>query len=175
MVTTFTPSSSSFPNSRDRIIASAGLVTCISSKHSSFASAAICSATGSIGSPSSRSRAVAQPRVGFEHEFVEVDAALGLDVDVREGEVHQHRLAAADAAPQIDAGRAAIAAEPNSRESNPPLAHARCKPIERRDGARLRRIGLQLVGGNQLIVGDPDGSVIATTVRSAGSPASACR
>jgi hypothetical protein len=40
--------------------------------------------------------------VDFEHEGVEVDAALGGDAERVDEQVHQHRLAAPDAAPQID-------------------------------------------------------------------------
>ena len=38
-----------------------------------------------------------------EHELGEVDAALTVDANVREEQVHQHRLAAADAAPEVHA------------------------------------------------------------------------
>ena len=41
----------------------------------------------------------------LEHEGVEVYTALRLDVDVVERQVHQHRLAAPYAAPEISAGK----------------------------------------------------------------------
>ena len=62
------------------------------------------------------SPARAQPLMHLEHEFVEMDAALGLVGDRLEGEVHQHRFAAPDPAPQIDAGRRAPAAGERERK-----------------------------------------------------------
>ena len=54
----------------------------------------------------------AQPLVHVEHERVEVRSPIWLEGDVIEGEIHQHRLAAPDAAPQIDAcGRVGFVAE----------------------------------------------------------------
>ena len=66
-----------------------------------------------LGSPD-----LAQPAVGFEHELVEVHPALGVNVEMVEGQVHQHRLAATDAAPQIGAaGAAALTAEQAGEEA----------------------------------------------------------
>ena len=97
---------------------------------------------------------VAKARVGFEHEGVEVDAALRLHVDMVEGEVHQHRLAPADAAPQVDPGkRGLLLAEQLAEQARPAVLQLRRKPIERRDRALLRRIGLELPCPDQFLVG----------------------
>ena len=45
-------------------------------------------------------------RVNLDHEFVEVNAALRFDAETLMEQVHQHRFAAPDPAPQVDAARA---------------------------------------------------------------------
>jgi hypothetical protein len=131
------------------------LVTCISSKQSNFASAAISSATGSIGSPSSRA-GLAQAGVGLEHELVEVDAPLGRDCDMLERQVHQHGFAAPDAAPQVNArGPIALRAE-QARKETAGIGDASGQAVERRNRALLCRIRLQLMCGNQLLVSRAD-------------------
>ena len=89
---------------------------------------------------------------------MEVDAALGLDVDMVEGEVHQHRLAAPDPAPQIDAGRAVAALAEQPREEAAARSQVGGEPVERRDRACLRRIGLQFARRDQRGVGRADRS-----------------
>ena len=81
---------------------------------------------------------------------------FGCDVDVREGEVHQHRLAAPDAAPQIDSGRALPAGSEQARQESGPLPPVAGEPVERRHRPRLCRVGLELVGGNQLVICSPN-------------------
>jgi hypothetical protein len=84
-------------------------LTIISSKASNFASPAICPGD-LLDRIAFLARArVLQPRVGLEHEGVEMHPPLGLDPDMLEREVHQHRLAAPDPAPQIDARRTRLA------------------------------------------------------------------
>src|SRR5690606_13701852 len=48
----------------------------------------------------------AEPLVNFQHEGVKVDAALGGKGERLMEQVHQHRLAASDAAPEINAAGA---------------------------------------------------------------------
>ena len=94
----------------------------------------------------------AKPGVNLQHEFVEMDPALGLVGDGLEGQVHQHRLAAPHPAPQI--GAAGRLARP-AREPPDDAAPARDfgepgrQRVERRDRALLVRIGLELAGGDQ--------------------------
>src|SRR5262249_44555803 len=87
----------------------------------------------------------------------EMDSALGMNVDVGEGEVHQHRFATTDPAPQIHAGGLLVRWTDKASEEAT-VAHARRKPVERDHSASLRRIGLPLMGGHQGVVGDPYGS-----------------
>ena len=144
---TRTPRSSNLPNSRDRIIASAGLVTIISSNASSRASSAMASATASTGSPPSSSARLAKPLVGFEHEGVEMDPAFGLRVDFSIADVHQHRLAAPDRAPQVNAAGTTGPGEISQQPAWP--VEVMRKPVERLDAASLRRIGPKLAAAQQ--------------------------
>ena len=84
-----------------------------------------------------------------------MDPALGLHVDVVEGEVHQHRFAAPDPAPQIDAGGPAARLAEQPRQQAAVLRNAGREAIERRDRARLRRIGFQLARRDQRGIGRP--------------------
>ena len=93
---------------------------------------------------------------------------FGLDVDVVEGEVHQHRLAAPDPAPQIDAAQARLPlaeqpAEQARRCSDFELAASRSSAATARC---LRRIGLQLAGRDERGIGPPDGPAHAGALRS---------
>ena len=86
-------------------------------------------------------------------------------MDVREGEVHQHRLAAPDAAPEIDAsGTVGPVAEPFTQE--PALNEARSEPVERGDRTLLRGIGLELACAKEPGIGPPDGAAHAGALRS---------
>ena len=99
---------------------------------------------------------VAQQAVDLEHEFVEMDPALLGDGQRADEQVHQHRLAASHAAPQIDAGRPIpVSAKEPGKQSGPVLKSAG-KAVERRDRALLCRVRLQFVRGDQLVVGRPD-------------------
>jgi hypothetical protein len=77
----------------------------------------------------------------LDHEGVKVDPPLGFDIDVIEGEIHEHRLAAADAAPQIDS--VATRFPPSQEPVQQPLARGqrKSKAIEGEDPAKLCRVG----------------------------------
>ena len=77
----------------------------------------------------------AQPFVNLDHERREVGAALGLDLDGVVGEVHQHRLAAPDPAPQIDATGCRGLGEQPRQEPAIGRALRRGEAVERGDGA----------------------------------------
>ena len=95
--------------------------------------------------------------MGFEHEFVEMHPPLRLDLDMGEGEIHQHRLAAPDAAPEIDAG-GTLGLRPEQPLEEAALVETIREAVECCNRSRLCRIGLQLMRGNQNVVGDPYGS-----------------
>ncbi len=89
--------------------------------------------------------------VHVEHEGVEMHAPLVGDRRRREKQIHQHRFAAPDRTPQIDAprrlGRRAIA-EHEARQQSAPRRAGRLIPEQRvvqklqaGDGAKLRRVG----------------------------------
>ena len=84
MVTIATPSSISAVNSRLMIIASAELLTIISSKARKRTSSAMSSATADDRIALLALARFAQALVDLEHEGVEMGAALGLDVDLVE-------------------------------------------------------------------------------------------
>ena len=112
------------PSRRPRIIASAMLVTWNSSKHSSQASAAICAASAAIGCSAARGPScccLVQAVVDLEHEGVEMDPPLALHRRRGEEQVHQHRLAAADAAEDVEAVRRGVR-NPGEAEPRPPAA-----------------------------------------------------
>ena len=102
-----------------------------------------------------------QAGVDVEHEGVEMRSALRLGVDRLEGEVHQHRFSAPDAAPHVDAARRrGLAAEQAAEEPLARAAQILGETVERLDrmalvGIRLefarlhqRRIGLADVAGH---------------------------
>ena len=99
----------------------------------------------------------AEPGVGLQHELVEMHPTLGLDRNVGESEVHQHRLAAPDPAPEINTDGAIFLRSEKSREEAA-VVEARGQPVERSDSVRLRLVRLQFVGGNQLLVRSAYGS-----------------
>ena len=102
-----------------------------------------------------------QPLVGLEHEGVKVHPALRRDRAVVEGEVHQHRLAAPDPAPQIDAGYPlGLVAQQTGEQSAVPAGRRCFQPVERRYRAGLRRIGPKLARGDQRGIGRPDRPVM---------------
>eukprot|EP01136_Pigoraptor_vietnamica_P006104 Opistho-1_new@38618 len=105
VATTVTPRSISAVNSRERIIASALLFTTISSN----ARQRVFFDDG-IGNQRDRVARLAfahlaHPRMDVEHEGVEMDPPFALDVQLVVEQVHQHRFAAPDRAPQIHAAR----------------------------------------------------------------------
>src|SRR5579885_2423020 len=134
VATTTTPASNRARNRRSRIIASAMSLTWNSSKHNSVASGA------------SAARRL-DPVVHVEHEGVEMHPPLRRDRRGGEEQVHQHRLAAPDRAPQVDAARppgvaAAPARQPGARPRHRDIAVERAvQAVERGDDAALRRIG----------------------------------
>ena len=100
----------------------------------------------------------AQTPMRLEHELVKMDPALRVNVDMLEREVHQHRLAAADATPEVNARRPLLPGAEEARKKPFAILDSVREPVERGDCALLRGIGLQLVRGNQSVVGDPYGS-----------------
>jgi len=74
-----------------------------------------------------------------------MDAALRLDRNMIEGEVHQHRFAAPDAAPKVDA-RGAVIARPEQVRKQSLRPKSRGETVERFDSSRLCGIGLQFAG-----------------------------
>ena len=104
-------------------------------------------ATGTIGSPSEPLADDVDPLVDLVHELVEMDAALRHGVGEREELVHQHGLAAADLAvdvePAYGAGSARAeqpADETVSRRRRLPVGRARLRASRRVDDSGLRRI-----------------------------------
>ena len=93
--------------------------------------------------------------VHVEHEGVEMHPPLVRDRRGGEKQIHQHRLAAADRAPEIDA-RAALPAPGSprpSRASQPRRSRrpviptsASCSMLQPGDGAKLRRVGADQPG-----------------------------
>ncbi len=83
--------------------------------------------------------------VRLEHEVVEVDARLSLQRCCLEEEVHQHGLAAADRAPDVEPARACAAAEPSARGRQ-----LLGQGIQFFHGFGLRRVRRDLSGGEPL-------------------------
>ncbi len=89
------------------------------------------------------------------HEGVEMDATLAGPFDAGEEHVHQHRLAAPDATPEIDAAhrRRPLAERPPQDRSTPgsrlQLFGANREPLDHR---ALRGIGPQLARGNGSLI-----------------------
>jgi hypothetical protein len=103
---------------------------------------------------------LAHLRVDVEHEGVEMDALLPLDLQLIVEQIHQHRLAAPDRAPQIHAaGRRWLAAR------NPPQqAAARrrrfkfgLKLVQPVGGGTLFGIGFEFARCDERVVGGKDG------------------
>jgi hypothetical protein len=81
--------------------------------------------------------------VRFEHEGMEMDPALWLDRDMLEGEVHQHGLATADAAPKVDAPQAIVPIVEQLAEQSAVFGiELSRQPVERYDRPLLRGVGL---------------------------------
>ena len=162
------PSSNSASNRRARIMASAMLVTWNSSKQSSRVSLAISLGDRHDGVGLGRRAlgrqllaAAVQALLHFEHELVEMHAALPGHRHVGEEQVHQHRLAAADRSPDVEPARARRRlggvrrgpAAPKSRAwarddrpspraaRRPPAGAGRPFPARDRRGPRRRRGG----------------------------------
>ncbi len=97
-----------------------------------------------------------QALVHFQHEGVEMDAALALDRCGREKQIHQHRLAAADRAENIEAlrrwigpARQAQALTPTACPLGGPVIGERVgEAFQLLGGELLARIGLQPTGGH---------------------------
>ena len=139
------------------IIASGGLVTIISSKARKRTSSARSAATCEHGIALLALARRAQPLVHLEHEGVKVDPALGGRVDVVERQVHQHRLAAPDPAPQIDpAARRGLAAEQARQEAGAGAPDRGAEAVERGGRPGLVGIGLELARRDQRGIGVSD-------------------
>jgi len=95
----------------------------------------------------------------FEHEFVEMDAALPADVHALVEQVHQHRLAAADAAPEVEparrVGQAAERAPQDAALFRYRLQLAR-QPVQPLGGGGLFGVGAQFARGDQGVVAGED-------------------
>ena len=113
-----------------------------SSKQSSAASAAMASASGGIGSsPSGLARlpGVDAP-VRVLHEAVEMDAPLARAPGRGEEQVHQHRLAAADLADQVEPARAVLVGAVGRAAAHEAGKHA---AVRRRPARRIVAAQLQ--------------------------------
>ena len=155
-------------NSRPRIIASAMSVTWNSSKQSSQALVG-----ERRGGELDRVLAVAAAfvllaelpdvLVHVGHELVEVHAPLAPDRRGLEEQVHQHGLAAADLAVDVEPpdrlllARAEHPAERRRFARQPVLAQPHFEIAQESDRARLRRVALDLSGGDQARVFRLDG------------------
>ena len=99
------------------------------------------------------------------HEGVEMDPALAAHAERLEEQVHQHRLAAPDRAPDVEPARLrrrlALAEEPAERARlacEPVLARARLPAGSSRLNERdLRRIALDGAGGDEPVIARGDG------------------
>jgi hypothetical protein len=84
------------------------------------------------------------------------NAPLPLDGEMSEEQVHQHRLAATDAAPKVHAaGRRRLAPHQSPKRAaalggDLQLGRER---VEARGGGALIGVGAQLAGGDELVVG----------------------
>ena len=100
----------------------------------------------------------AEPGVDFDHEGMEMDAALLTDVQAVVEQVHQHRFAATDPAPQIDAAhRFAFLAEQFAEQAASRVSgfELPLQPVQAIGGLRLFGVRLELAGGDQrLVAGD---------------------
>ena len=96
--------------------------------------------------------------VHLQHELGEMDAALGLDRDMVEEQVHQHRLAAPDIAPEIDAlgGRRALAGQAGKQSGLARGFQFGRKLLEPGGGGGLFGIGAELFCGDQATIGVED-------------------
>ena len=92
---------------------------------------------------------LAQPVVHFEHEFVEMDPPLGRDGDRLESEVHQHRLAAADPTPEIDAAGRRLGPPEQAEQARARPGEPRRQRVERRHRPLLIGVGPELAGRDQ--------------------------
>jgi hypothetical protein len=99
---------------------------------------------------------LAHPRVDVEHEGVEMDAPFALDGQMVVKQVHQHRLAAADGAPQIDAARR-VGFAPGDPPQDAAARRRRLQIGLQRGEAFCRRplfgVGLQLARSDQRVIG----------------------
>src|SRR5688500_20410738 len=86
-----------------------------------------------------------------------MDAALGPNPSMIERQVHQHRLAASDPAPEVDAALLAwLAAKHAAQQPRPAAGKLPRQPVERLDRALLLGIGPQFPRCYQRGVGRAD-------------------
>ena len=97
--------------------------------------------------------------VHLEHELAEMDAALAADGQALEEQVHQHRLAAPDIAPQVDAARAIGPLAERAPQDRPAFGDGFefvLQPVEPRGGGGLVGIGAKFARRDQRVVSGED-------------------
>ncbi len=97
------------------------------------------------------------PLVGLGHEFVEMDAALGDGGGDREEFVHQHGLATADLAVDVEAARGAPASTEEPRKqtaaaSRGVVGKGAIEGFKPTDDGRLRRVGAERPGRDEVTI-----------------------
>jgi hypothetical protein len=95
---------------------------------------------------------LAQALVNLEHEGVEVDPALGLDRQGLVEQVHQHRLAASDAAPEVGTAHGIGLAENLEQSARRLGFECALQAIEPFDGGSLVAVGFQFAGFDEFAV-----------------------
>ena len=92
--------------------------------------------------------------VHLEHEFVEMGPPLFRNAERFDKEVHQHRLAASDTAPHVDALRARLLGPEQLRQQATRTVRLQflLQPVEPLGRAALIGIGAQFTGGDEPLV-----------------------
>ena len=111
-----------------------------------------------------------QPVMDILHEGMEMSAPLGLDRGAREEAIHEHRLAAADAAPQIEtAGRRSISVFQKLGEHSilaRPISFERSRQLLKpADDHRLCRVLLQISRLESVLIIRPNAHCAALIAR----------
>lgn len=103
-----------------------------------------------------------------EHEGMEMDAPLPLDMKLVVKEVHQHRLAAPDRTPQINAAQRLGLAARKTPEQAAALGHRfefGLQPVQPFGGGALLGIGAKFARRDQRVIGREDGGHLALALR----------
>ncbi len=97
---------------------------------------------------------LADQAIHFQHELVEMHPALFRNVQRGHEQVHQHRFAAPDAAPHVDALRTGLPAAEELRQqpARPLRLQFLLQPVQPQHRRALVGIGLQFPGGDQPLV-----------------------